>query len=358
VIRHPVDWIVSHEALVRAAEKHPRLYQIYLDDVFPQVLRQFPELYLMKCPDVRAFLAFANSCHGVNNLLFDMCYPGVRHLQMEVLTTRAEVLGEFCRDLTGLDYPPATLEKFIALGAINRHRPGKGRPLPHETYAAWQPWQQDMAHMMISGLVLDWLETMGYDLPMFREKASAGPLALPSGDAPCLADCLRSLDQRHPLLAHMTPLGATRAQIVETDLRGFRMARHQGKVYALANSIEIDDLAKMDEETLADLHEDGLCLVGATLGEVWRAIARVLADSPTLIEEYRGYNLINFREVCYAAPKGLALNLERMRSRERKQLKRENKLLAGATIQNVKHHIDALMEPREDQVYHAFASQK
>src|SRR5205823_15073874 len=57
IVRHPVDWIASHYALVRSSEQHPRLYQQYLDEVFPQVLREFPELYLLKCPDYRAFVA-------------------------------------------------------------------------------------------------------------------------------------------------------------------------------------------------------------------------------------------------------------------------------------------------------------
>jgi hypothetical protein len=84
-----------------------------------------------------------------------------------------------------------------------------------------------------------------------------------------------------------------------------------------------------------------LCLGGATVAEVWQAIACVLASSPKLIEEYRGYNVIAFRKAWYAAPVGLAMNLERMRGGERRELMRDNKLLAGETEAAVKHQIDA-----------------
>ncbi|HWY85619.1 MAG TPA: hypothetical protein VNX28_02790 [Gemmataceae bacterium] len=341
VVRHPVDFIASHESLVRAAEKHPRLYQSYLDEVFPQVLREFPELYLMRCPEFRAFFAFAISCRAVSDLLYDMCYPNVRHLKMEALTTQVDVLSEFCAELTGVAYAKETLDEYIRLGAINRHRAGTARRQPHETYAAWAPWQQDIAQMMISGLVLDWLETLGYDLSMLE--AQAAPASAGKGtEAPCLADCLRSMDQRHPLLAFMTPKGRERKHIVEADLQGFHMTRHEGKFYAMARTQEIGDISKLDDETLQELHEDGLCVGGASIAEVWQALALVLGSNPQLIEEYHGYNLIMFRKVCYAAPLGLALDLDRLTARERKQLIRNNRLIAGGTPVVVKQQIDAL----------------
>jgi hypothetical protein len=340
VVRHPVDFIASHEGLVRAAEKHPRLYQYYLDEVFPRALREFPELFLMKCPDYRAFFAFAISCHAVSDLLYDMCYPHVRHLKMEALTTQVDVLREFCAELTGLAYADQILDEFIRLGAINRHRAGSARRRSHETYAAWAPWQQDMAQVMISGLVLDWLESLGYDLSMF-EAQTTPPDAGKAPEAPCLADCLRSMDQRHPLLAFMTPNGRERKHTVEADLQGFHMTRHEGKFYAVARTLDVDDISKVDEETLQELREDGLCVGGASIAEVWQALALVLASNPQLIEEYRGYNLIRFRKVCYAAPLGIAVDLDRLTARERKQLLRDNKLMVGDTVEIVKRQIDS-----------------
>jgi hypothetical protein len=110
----------------------------------------------------------------------------------------------------------------------------------------------------------------------------------------------------------------------------------------------MEDISKVDEGSLQDLQEDGLCLRGLTLAEVWRAIARVLSSSPQLIEVYRGFNLITLRERWYAAPVGLAMNLERMRAVERKQLIKDNKLVAGKALEFVKRKIDALLRPPEE----------
>jgi hypothetical protein len=342
VVRHPVDFIASHEALVRASENHPALYRFYLEEVFPEILRQFPELFLIECPDYRAFVAFAVSCHAVGNLLFDLCYPEVRHLRMETLTTDLEVLGDFCHELTGLTYASESLEAFSRLGAINQHRPAKSRRDSRETYAAWQRWRQDMAHLMIPDPVIDWLEDMGYDLAMFREQ-SLSPSVGKSDRAPCLADCLRSMDLKHPLLVHLTPSGLTRAQIVETDFQGFRLTRYKGNIYATACSLGVADVSGIDEQSLRDLQEDGLCLIGATVADIWQAIACVLSSSPQLIGQYRGYNVITFRKVWYAAPVGVAMNLERMRCAERRQLLEDHKLFAGDTETAVKRQIDAFL---------------
>src|SRR5438093_3413716 len=65
VLRHPVCYVDSHFSLVRSAERHPELYQHYLQNVFPSALAQFPELFLIDCPDYREFVAFAVSCVSV-----------------------------------------------------------------------------------------------------------------------------------------------------------------------------------------------------------------------------------------------------------------------------------------------------
>jgi hypothetical protein len=335
LVRHPVDFIASHAALVRAAEKHPPLYGFYLGQAFPEALRQFPELFLMKCPDYRAFIAFVVSCHAVGNLLFDMCYPEARHVRMETLTTSADTLHELCEELTGLKYSRQALEQFIRVGAINQHRPGPTRLTPRETYAHWEVWQQDVAHLMIPGLVLDWLEGLGYDLGMFREKPSAAS----ASQSRCLADCLRSFDQRHPFLAFMTPTGLTRAQIVEADLQGFGLIHRDDKRYGLARSLEVAAASHADREALNELEEDGLCVSGDNIAQLWHGIARILSSSPQLVEEHHGYNVIAFRQRWYAAPRGLALNLERMRCPERKQLMRAGKLFAAASREALKQQI-------------------
>jgi GT2 family glycosyltransferase len=348
VVRHPVNLIASHYSLVRSAEIHPPLYRYYVDDVLPQALQQFPELFLIGCPDYRAFLAFAVSCRVVNNLILDMCYPGIRHLKMETLTTQAPALCDFCENLTGLPYAAATVEAFIRQGAINRHRPGTSSRCPRSIYASWAPWQQDMAHTMISGVVLHWLEGMGYDLSMFRDKAKpAGAAASDSVGAPCLGDCLRSLDARHPLLAYMTPEGSNRVRAIETAYQGFAVQRARGRVYGVAHSLELADVANIDEETLLDLQEDGLCLSGDSLEEVWLAIGRVLSSRPVLLEEYRGFNLVAFRAKYYGAALGTAVNLENLKANDRKKWIAEGRLVIGQTTEIVKRRIDEIVQAEE-----------
>jgi hypothetical protein len=349
VVRHPVDFLASHYSLVRAAEKHPELYRYYLDEVFPQTLQEFPELYLLKCPDIRAFVAFAISCHTVNNLLYDFCYPGTRHLKMEALTTQVDVLHDFCAELTGLDYPGETLEGFIRQGPINQLRPATATRDPHAVYAAWEPWQQDMAHMMISGLVLDWLEKMGYDLGMFRAR-----MLPPSSDQgrpqlSSFADCLRSVDQKHPLLVYMNANGYTRIQKIEADHQGFQLAYREGKMHAWARSLEpqvVAGLAEvtLDEQALEDLQDAGLYIQGNSLGEIWWTIARVVSGKPVLIEEYCSFNVIRFRDVFYAVLHGVAVDFERLKTRQRKQLLADKQLFMGETAEDVKEQLDAFLE--------------
>ncbi len=311
VVRHPVSFIASHEALVRSAEQHPPLYQHYLDDVFPQVLQQFPELYLLGCPDLRAFVAFAISCRAVNTLLLDGSYPGIRHVQMEALTTQVEVLKQFCEGLTEAEYPLAQLADFIERGAINQHRAGKATRNPHQIYASWEPWQQDIAHVMLSPTVLDWLAGLGYDLAMLNVRLAQKPKQLP-----CLVDCLRTLDQHHPLLAYLTPSGTCRLQVIENEYQGFQLAQVAGRIFATARSLENIDVAQLDEAMLGDLQEEGMCLGGASLGDLWREIACVLDGSPQLVDkDYLGFNIVTFRGRCYAVKCGNALNLERLRLR-------------------------------------------
>jgi hypothetical protein len=116
VVRHPVDLVASHYGLIRAAESQPRLNQYYHEQVFPRVLEEFPQLHDVRCPDNRAFVAFVLGCFTVNNLSYDLWYPGVRHLKMETLTTQVDALQEFCQYLTGLPYARETLNDSFAWG--------------------------------------------------------------------------------------------------------------------------------------------------------------------------------------------------------------------------------------------------
>jgi hypothetical protein len=319
VVRHPVAYLASHYGLVRAAERFPRLYQHYVENSFPEAVQQFPELFLLPCPDYRAFVAFAVSCLSVANWVLDLSYPGFRHTKMEMLTTQAETLQEFCEDLTGLLYAPAVLHDFIRQGAINEHRPGAASRHSHEIYAGWQPWQQDMAHLMIPSTLLDWLEDIGYDLPMFREKCTQASEPHRT-QIPCLADYLRSLDQRHPLLAFLSPT-TSRIQTIDTEYQGFDVRHTCGKLYAVARSQKLADLSQVDDKTLRQLQEDRLCLAGDSLAELWQIIACMFSARPKQVEVHQGFNLVSYRGKFYALSYSLGpTDLDRLQPKDWKEL--------------------------------------
>jgi hypothetical protein len=336
VVRHPVSFLASHFGLVRAAEGHPQLYGYYLNEIFPHVLQQFPELFLLPCADFRAFLAFAVSCQAVGNMVFDLCYPGVGHQQMEALTTRSELLRQVCEELTGLPYAVDKMEEFVRQGAINRHRIGPA--CPAEIYDAWEPWQRDMANLMIAPLVLDWFESLGYDVALLRQ--SATPKSSETNRASCLADYLRSLDPRHPLLEQLTPTGTCRAHTIDSDYQGFQWARQGDHLAAWARSLEITDISTIDADTRDDMRHRGLYLESQTQGAIWKGIARIISDNPSLLGECGDHNVIRFRGICYAVMRGHQLDLERLGGDRRRELINTGKLIVLAGENEVQKQID------------------
>src|SRR5262245_29669801 len=138
LVRHPITYIASHYSLVRQAEKYPKLYAHYVGRVFPEAVKEYPELILLECPDYRAFVAFVVSCFGVANLIRDLSYPRIRSVRMEKLTSDLEALRSFCEELTGLAYSADMIGGFIRHGAINQHRTEKERKSPHDLYQAWE----------------------------------------------------------------------------------------------------------------------------------------------------------------------------------------------------------------------------
>ena len=199
VVRHPVSYIESHFSLVRKAEAHPDVYQDYEWQLFPQALAEFRELFLVDCPDFREFLAFAASCYSVLIVARDLGYQRFRHYQMESLTTDSDALAAFCQTLTGLVYSREELSSLIAAGAINRHRKPSARADERDIYDGWARWKKDIAAVMISETTLKKFEKVGYDIGMLRD--GVGRAETESAPAPCLADCLKVMDEDHPLLA-------------------------------------------------------------------------------------------------------------------------------------------------------------
>jgi hypothetical protein len=199
VLRHPVSYIDSHFSLVRSSEQYPRLYRHYAEDVFPEAVREVPELLAMECPDYREFLAFAVSCFSVRNMARDFSHKWRRHMRMELLTTDVQALKTFCEGLTGLTYPYDRLGSFLRHGAINRHRHQGASTEPAAIYESWAPWKKNLAFIVIPDKVLETFESEGYDLDMLRQD-------LPSKDPrkrslPTLFDRLSGMDESHPLAA-------------------------------------------------------------------------------------------------------------------------------------------------------------
>jgi hypothetical protein len=168
-------------------------------------------------------------------------------------------------------------------------------------YATWEPWQQDVARSMISRSVLGALERIGYDVKMFRQPP------------------------------HMAGMG-TKTVVP-------RLLRHGDEVYALAQTLAMKDLGTVEREALVDLQEAGL-RQGATRGEIWQAIGRVLAGAPQLMGAYRGHNLIAYRGAFYAVQHGMHLNFESLTAEQRRTLVKDRTLLVGGTATIVKRKID------------------
>lgn len=344
LLRHPIRYIASHHALVRSAEKHPRLYQHYVERVFPQALREYPELFLLECPDSRDFLAFAVSCLGVANWIRDLSYPGIQSVQMEVLTRQVDALRELCEQLTGLSYAPEALGQFIDQGAINRHR-ATAHNDSHGIFDSWQPWQQDMACLMMPAMVLECLETLGYDLSMFR----APPCRAASSDSQrglgaSLVDQLRTMDPRHPLLHLLENPGPTEIQQLDTELRGFHLIRHADKFYALANALGSHDLGRIGPEMARPLKRRGAYVVADSIQDLWTAIAGAMRLTPRLVQEgYRGFNLVEQRGRLWAFSHVLGpLDLVHLNSCELERMIENQDCLVADDIDKLKQAIDEL----------------
>ena len=361
LVRHPVNYIASHYALVRSSEKHPRLYRLYVDRVFPQALRAYPELFLMPCSDTRAFLAFAASCLGVANLLRDLVFPGVRSVRMEELTSRIELLQSVCQELTGLTYSHDWLRTFIRRGAVNQHRPRGSSNDPHTIFAGWESWQQDMAQMMIPKVVLDWLEEMGYDVTMLRSGSSMPGRKNTSSSEPlvvCLADHLRMLDQRHPYLEQLTKPVASTIQLIDTEQQGFKLFHQEGKIYALARSLEVQDPSRLAPETLRELEVKGLCFCTDTVAEAWVAIARNLFPNPELLaaqattttphlveEGFRNFNLVNYGGKVFALAQCVGpVDFTTLSETEFRELRSKEQIHVADSLEEAKRWIEQLDE--------------
>ena len=349
LLRHPVSFIASHEALVRSAESHPPLYQQYTDRVFPQALAWFPELYLTPCPDLKAFFTFAVSCFGVTNLLADLTYfPGFHHVRMESLTTNVDLLKTICEELTGLRYPQEWLEPFIQGGGINTHRGSGSLREPADLFASWEPWKRDVAAVMLPETVLVRLEEQGYDVSMLRSPPATAISAC--GNPPsCLADQLRVIDPAHPWLVNLNRPSPSLIQEVEARYQGFRLAKCGGRFYGVAGTSGIREPDKVSPEILLALEESGSCLSADSHEELLCLIDAHTFNTPTQHDEYKGYNLVRWNRRVFAVAKTLGpLDLTRTSVKQRAELTARREVIEGPTAEAVRIQINRFRPAREN----------
>ena len=256
----------------------PAVYGSYASDLFPKALNEYHELFLVDCPDFREFLAFAVSCYSALNVARDLGHEQFQHFRMETITSDSSALDRFCRTLTGLDYDMDQLQSFVAAGAINRHRKNSSSTEPAAIYRMWPAWKRDIAAVMISAQALARFEGAGYEVDMLRDGSheTEGERTV----VPCLADALRAMDERHPLLAPLSG-GVTTARgpayvaepVLLESLAGYNILQVRTEFLALEQSLGAVDLT-LDSQELIARHGFERVLVARTLEEAreqrWR----------------------------------------------------------------------------------------
>jgi hypothetical protein len=304
VVRHPVTFIESHTALVRGAEKYPHLYTRYVSELFFQTLREYPELFLVDCPDVPEFLAFAGSCRSALNVGRGLAREHFPHFRMESLTSEVDALETFCRTVSGIHYARDRLVALIEQGAVNRHRRTTAPIDPDEIYAAWPLWKQDIAAVTLTATDLGSFERVGYDIAVLcRRHHRARSDNVPK----CLADAIRAYDSDHPLLALLkgAPADATNVHgsgespRLLRSIGGFNIVQFRGRFYGVPQGLGPLDLEAIVVEEYPDI------IVGDDEGVVLERIADCPAGPPVVEGAYRGYNLIRLGGTMIAAKQSL-----------------------------------------------------
>ena len=184
VLRHPINYINSHNALVQKVLKSESnkfnpsitdgtsIYDHYARDMFGEVLSRFPELMLIECNNLKEFISFAVSCFSVYNLINDINitekYP--INFRMEDLTTNVNVLHEFCEKLTNVNYNIDSLLNIVEKGPINKHKNKNLSNDPVKIFRNWSSWQKDILRLVVPSEVTDMYNRYGYDTSMLNLK--------------------------------------------------------------------------------------------------------------------------------------------------------------------------------------------
>ena len=76
---------------------------------------------------------------------------------------------------------------------------------------------------------------------------------------------------------------------------------------------------------------------------MWFALAPPARRQPEGDREYRGFNLVTFRDVIHAVRRGATLDLARLRGIDRRALIAGRDLIVGPNAEEVKRHVDAVL---------------
>lgn len=141
LIRNPISFVDCHNTVVSHAQQIEELGQHYATMYADRVL---PRLEALDILDLERYAtdpdhAFLLSCFSVTDQAEDLERYPIPLFRMETLTSDVGYLADFCRRVSGFAYNEATLERFIAQGAINNHRNPRALREPNAIRAAWPP---------------------------------------------------------------------------------------------------------------------------------------------------------------------------------------------------------------------------
>ncbi|MCP5195849.1 MAG: hypothetical protein H6974_03505 [Gammaproteobacteria bacterium] len=166
LIRNPICFIDCHNTIVMNAESIEELKKQY---AMMYINRVLPNIETLNALDLQRYKnamdrAFLISCFSVIDQAEDIIKYPIPLFRMEALTTDAEYLANFCYRVSGLTYAEATLESFIAKGAINNHRSRQALRQPEEIWAAWAPHHRDAFNALVARPYAKVFASVGYPL--------------------------------------------------------------------------------------------------------------------------------------------------------------------------------------------------
>lgn len=365
LVRHPIAFIESHTALVKSAEAQPDLREHYRR-VFREAVEFCPEALLVETDQPLEAMAFVVSCYAARQTALDLACARWPNARMEDLTTDVAALSRFCRDVTGLQYPAAELERLVNSGPINSHRakprprmdasrlihPGPRRAAPAAAWHEWPAWRRDVFALFVTPELFDLWEAAGYDVRVdvrhLRHVADAASVRADAGSVghdagtenhvpflpvqssgPCLGDFSDDLGLRRERPA---------AVLLEENFCGFNLYEAGPQGIALATSLGDIDWRQIDLRTLAAWQREGFCIQAPSV-EVIREL--LLARPPALADSHAGFNIVTWRGKFFVVAQCLGpIDLTTLGDDEKSRFAADESLLWSNTLEEAFRLID------------------